>query len=456
MRKNSNQEAVSMKSFNLPSDKDVESVVLGMLLIESTAINAVSSVLTKDVFFNEANAAVYDAIDQVAKDGDVVDMMLVVSKLSKMGKLDEIGGPFYIAQLTSKVAMTTNLLAHALYLKELYMARQLILSGHKIMAMALDRTLDIEDTIYSGIKMLENIAKGMTVGTNTADLRTLSHESMSMYERRKENLLDGRKTGILTGIDKLDNTLLGLKCGQLVILAARPAMGKTAFALNIARTAAMSGHPTVIFSLEMSGVSLSDRMLIAHGDFNAAAFRKGALTDTEEANLSQSVDCLGELPITVDDTSGLQIQQISSVAKNLQRKGKCELVIIDYLQLVRIKSENRNYSREQEVAETTKFAKGMAKSLNVPVVLLSQLSRKCEERQDKTPILSDLRESGSIEQDADIVLMLHRPAYYDRSEEQGMGIVRVAKNRDGRTGDVKFHHNKTLTRFTDYDIPCPF
>lgn len=456
MRKNSNQEAVSMKSFNLPSDKDVESVVLGMLLIESTAINAVSSVLTKDVFFNEANAAVYDAIDQVAKDGDVVDMMLVVSKLSKMGKLDEIGGPFYIAQLTSKVAMTTNLLAHALYLKELYMARQLILSGHKIMAMALDRTLDIEDTTYSGIKMLENIARGMTVGTNTADLRTLSHESMSMYERRKENLLDGRKTGILTGIDKLDNTLLGLKGGQLVILAARPAMGKTAFALNIARTAAMSGHPTVIFSLEMSGVSLSDRMLIAHGDFNAAAFRKGALTDTEEVNLSQSVDCLGDLPITVDDTSGLQIQQISSVAKNLQRKGKCELVIIDYLQLVRIKSENRNYSREQEVAETTKFAKGMAKSLNVPVVLLSQLSRKCEERQDKTPILSDLRESGSIEQDADIVLMLHRPAYYDRSEEQGMGIVRVAKNRDGRTGDVKFHHNKTLTRFTDYDIPCPF
>ena len=445
-----------MKSFNLPSDKDVESVVLGMLLIESTAINAVSSVLTKDVFFNEANAAVYDAIDQVAKDGDVVDMMLVVSKLSKMGKLDEIGGPFYIAQLTSKVAMTTNLLAHALYLKELYMARQLILSGHKIMAMALDRTLDIEDTTYSGIKMLENIARGMTVGTNTADLRTLSHESMSMYERRKENLLDGRKTGILTGIDKLDNTLLGLKGGQLVILAARPAMGKTAFALNIARTAAMSGHPTVIFSLEMSGVSLSDRMLIAHGDFNAAAFRKGALTDTEEANLSQSVDCLGELPITVDDTSGLQIQQISSVAKNLQRKGKCELVIIDYLQLVRIKSENRNYSREQEVAETTKFAKGMAKSLNVPVVLLSQLSRKCEERQDKTPILSDLRESGSIEQDADIVLMLHRPAYYDRSEEQGMGIVRIAKNRDGRTGDVKFHHNKTLTRFTDYDISCPF
>lgn len=445
-----------MKSFNLPSDKDVESAVLGMLLIESTAINAVSSVLTKDVFFNEANAAVYDAIDHVAKDGDVVDMMLVVSKLSKMGKLDEIGGPFYIAQLTSKVAMTTNLLAHALYLKELYMARQLILSGHKIMAMALDRTLDIEDTIYSGIKMLENIARGMTVGLNTADLRTLSHESMSMYEKRKENLLEGRKTGILTGIDKLDNTLLGLKGGQLVILAARPAMGKTAFALNIARTAAMSGHPTVIFSLEMSGVSLSDRMLIAHGDFNAAAFRKGALTDTEEANLSQSVDCLGELPITVDDTSGLQIQQISSVAKNLQRKGKCELVIIDYLQLVRIKSENRNYSREQEVAETTKFAKGMAKSLNVPVVLLSQLSRKCEERQDKTPILSDLRESGSIEQDADIVLMLHRPAYYDRSEEQGMGIVRVAKNRDGRTGDVKFHHNKTLTRFTDYDIPCPF
>lgn len=456
MRKNSNQEAVSMKSFNLPSDKDVESVVLGMLLIESTAINAVSSVLTKDVFFNEANAAVYDAIDQVAKDGDVVDMMLVVSKLSKMGKLDEIGGPFYIAQLTSKVAMTTNLLAHALYLKELYMARQLILSGHKIMAMALDRTLDIEDTTYSGIKMLENIARGMTVGTNTVDLRTLSHESMMMYEKRKENLLEGRKTGILTGIDKLDNALLGLKGGQLVILAARPAMGKTAFALNIARTAAMSGHPTVIFSLEMSGVSLSDRMLIAHGDFNAAAFRKGALTDTEEANLSQSVDCLGELPITVDDTSGLQIQQISSVAKNLQRKGKCELVIIDYLQLVRIKSENRNYSREQEVAETTKFAKGMAKSLNVPVVLLSQLSRKCEERQDKTPILSDLRESGSIEQDADIVLMLHRPAYYDRSEEQGMGIVRVAKNRDGRTGDVKFHHNKTLTRFTDYDIPCPF
>ena len=442
-----------MKNFNLPSDREVESAVLGMLLIESNAINTVSDVLTKEVFFNEANALVFDAIQQVSKDGDVVDMMLVVSKLASMGKLDDIGGPFYIAKLTSEVALTTNLLNHSLYLKDLYMARQLILSGNKIMAMALDRTQDVEDTLYAGIKMLENIASEMTFGANTADLRVLAKESMSMYEKRKENRSEGKKTGILTGIDKLDNTLFGLKGGQLVILAARPAMGKTAFALNIARTAAMSGHPTVIFSLEMSGVSLSDRMLIADGDFNATAFRKGALTEKEEADLSRSVDGLGYLPITVDETSGIQIQQISSIAKNLRRKGKCELVIIDYLQLVKIKSDNKNYSREQEVAETTRFAKGMAKSLNVPVILLSQLSRKCEERQDKTPILSDLRESGSIEQDADIVLMLHRPAYFDRNEEQGMGIVRVAKNRDGRTGDIKFHHNKTLTRFTDYDIP---
>ena len=443
-------------SMRLPSSKEVEETVLGMLMLESHAINSVSDILSEKVFFYENNAAVYEAIRSISEEGNSPDMMLVYARMSKNGKLESVGGPFFLTQLVAKVASSVNIVEHSMYLKQLYIARSLIMASNKIMGMAYDETLDVGDTLYDGIKQLESITGEMMDGTNTADLITLSRKSMELYHERKENRLNGKISGVLTGLSKLDKTIGGLKGGQLVILSARPAMGKTAFALNISMMAARCGYKTAIFSLEMPGTSLADRMLISQGDLNAAAFRSGSLVDREESVLYNAVGELSALPITIEDTSGLSVQQIRSIAKNLQRKGKCDFVVVDYLQLVSMRADNRNYTREQEVSQCSKEFKMLAKQLDVPVLLLSQLSRKCEERNDKTPVLSDLRESGSIEQDADIVLMLHRPEYYDKTEEQGVGVVRIAKQRDGRTGDVKFRYNKSLTRFCDYDMECPF
>lgn len=455
--KKDNKTLSATKSFNkLPGNREIEEAVLGMLMLESHAINAVSDILAKEIFFYEENAIVFEAIKSISDEGKAPDMMLVYAKLVKSGNLDDIGGAFYLTQMVSKVSSSVNLVEHSLYLRQLYIARSLIIAGNKIMGMAYDESLDVEDTLYEGLKLLESISGEMTNGANTADLRILSLRSMELYRERRENLLDGKKTGILTGLEKLDNTLCGLKGGQLIILAARPAMGKTAFALNMAMSAAKAGKKTVIFSLEMSGTSLTDRMLISQGDLSATAFRAGMLAGKDEENLCNAVNDLSSLQITIDDTSGLSISQIKSIAKNLQRKGKCDFIIIDYLQLIDIRSENKNYSREQEVAKCTKEIKQLAKKMNVPIVLLSQLSRKCEERTDKTPILSDLRESGSIEQDSDVVLMLHRPEYYDKNQEQGAGIIRVAKQRDGKTGDIKFKYNRSLTKFSDYDTQCPY
>lgn len=451
------QQATNTKSFDkLPSSKEIEEVVLGMLMIESHAIHEVSDILSERVFFYEQNATIYEAIKSISEEGNAPDMMLVYSRLSKNGKLESVGGPFYLTQLVTKVASSANLVEHSLYLKQLYIARSLVVAGGKIMGMAYDTTLDVEDTLYEGLKMLESITGEITIGANTVDLSALSRKSMELYHERKESRSEGKIMGILTGLSKLDKTVCGLKGGQLVILAARPAMGKTAFALHVAMEAAKSGNNTVVFSLEMPGTSLADRMLISTGDLNAAAFRSGTLVESEEKSLYDAVGSLSQLPITIEDTSGLSVSQIKSIAKNLQRKGKCNFIVIDYLQLIDMKSENKFYSREQEVSQCTRELKMLAKSLDVPVLLLSQLSRKCEERNDKTPILSDLRESGSIEQDADIVLMIHRPEYYDKMEEKGTGIIRIAKHRDGRTGDIKFKYNKSLTKFFDYDIDCPF
>lgn len=443
-------------NYSLPHNEQVEQIVLGMLMLESTAINEVDVLLQPETFYNPAHALIYQAIHAVSQEGNAPDMMLVFSRLNKDNKLNDAGGPFVLAELVGRVASCSNLVEHARYLHQLHLSRMLVMAGQTITAKAFDNSLDVDDTISDSIKLIEDVAAFTTYGCVSVDLRTVVRDSMEMYQRKKANAANGVKSGIPTGLNKLDTILSGLRGQQLIILAARPAMGKTAFALNVAMSAAIAGVPVVIFSLEMPSVSLSDRLIISVGRLNANYYRNARLNETEEVQMCNAVDTLSTLPVTIDDTGGLSIGQIKSRAKNLQRKGKCGMIVIDYLQLIEMQSSNRKYTREQEVTQATKEAKQLAKSLNVPVLLLSQLSRKCEERADKTPILSDLRESGSIEQDADVVLMIHRPEYYDKNEEKGVGVLRIAKQRDGQSGDINFRYNESLTRFADYDTDTPF
>lgn len=446
----------NIQNCKLPQNKQVEQIVLGMLLLESTAINEVGMILSPEVFYYPAHVTIYQSIWDIALEGSAPDMMLVFSRLNKENKLNEVGGPSVLAELTSRVASCSNLIAHSQYLHQLYLARKLVIAGQTITAKAFDSSQDINDIVADSIKLLEDIATATTFNVNSVDLKDAVRKSMSLYQIKKERVASGLKNGILTGLSKLDRVLSGLREQQLIILAARPAMGKTAFALNVAMNAAMSGVPVAVFSLEMSCDSLSDRLIISDGRLNANYYRNAQLNETEESEMCNAVNRLSMLPITIDDTSGLSMSQIKSRAKNLQRKGKCGLVIIDYLQLVDMTSRNRSYNRENEVSQCSKDAKLLAKTLNTPVLLLSQLSRKCEERADKTPLLSDLRESGSIEQDADVVLMIHRPEYYDKKEEKGVGVIRIAKQRNGQTGDINFRYNESLTRFADYETEAPF
>lgn len=440
----------------LPQNKQVEQIVLGMLMLESTAINEVSLILSPEVFYYPEHAVIYQAIRDLALEGNAPDMMLVFNRLNKENKLDEIGGPYVLTELVSRVASCSNLVVHSQYLHQLYLSRKLVMTGQAITAKAFDSSQDIEDAVADSIKLLEEIANATTFNANSVDLRNAVRDSLSLYQIKKERAATGLKSGIPTGLSKLDKVLSGLREQQLIILAARPAMGKTAFALNVAVNAAMSGVPVVIFSLEMSCTSLSDRLIISDGRLNANYYRNARLNEAEESEMCNAVDRLSTLPIVIDDTSGLSISQIKSRAKNLQRKGKCGFIVIDYLQLIQMPSQNRSYTRSDEVTQCTREAKQLAKALNVPVLMLSQLSRKCEERADKTPLLSDLRESGSIEQDSDVVLMIHRPEYYDKNEEKGVGVIRVAKQRDGQSGDIDFRYNESLTRFADYDTEIPF
>lgn len=450
------KQATAMSSFELPHDQKVEEIVLGMLLLEATAINEVDELLTPEVFYYPANQLIYKAIETLHRAGKPLDMMVVATELMKDGRIDEVGGPIYVCQLASLVASTSTLGSHARYLHQLYVSRRLLTVTQQIQAKALNHSLDIEDTLTEALSMLEGVITQTQSNVNTVDLRDVLLKSMDEYYLRSESVKKGRKMGVLTGIHRLDIALAGLRPQQLVIIAARPSMGKTAFALHVARMASLKGNAVAFFSLEMSSVSLSDRMIIASGNLDSELYRQGVLSQAEEHNMEAAAGELQPLPITIDDEGGLSIQQIKNRAKNLKRKGKCDLIIIDYLQLIDVRTGNKSYNREQEVSQCSKEAKQLAKQLDVPVVLLSQLSRECEKRADKTPILSDLRESGSIEQDADVVLMLHRPEYYDKSKPQGEGIIRVAKNRDGRTGDVDFRYNRSMTQFSDMENTIPF
>lgn len=445
-----NIQETTCKTELLPHDDRTEKALIGCLLIESEAISEVVETLTPDVFYNEAMKVIYTSIAELYNEGIKPDLVTVTQKLTKTNNIEKAGGAYELSQLSANVASSTNIGEYAEYLHQLWIARRLAIAGMKITKEALDKSNDIGDTVANTIKEIENIAENTVSKSEATTISSIARQCFDSYQERKQKAKNGQKQGISTGISKLDSVTNGWKPGQLIILAARPAMGKSAMMLHFAKSAALSGIPVVIFSLEMGNESLGDRIIQSTCDIDSARFKSGNLTNTEEDLLWQGVNNLFSLPITTIDASNVNMLKIKMICRNLQRKGKCGLVLIDYLQLIDMRSQNKTYNREQEVSQTSRAAKIMAKELDIPIILLSQLSRQVEGRSDKMPMLSDLRESGAIEQDADIVIFIHRPEYYDKAAEKGYGELRIAKNRDGVTGEIKFGYNENLTQISNY------
>lgn len=450
MEKKQYKQSSSINSeLKLPHNAEVERATIGAMLMEKSAIYEVIDFLKPEMFYDDFHASVYRAILNVEAHSEV-DLITISEELRKENENINL---MRLVDLTDDLASASHVETHARIVYQDYMRRELMLLCAKTLAEANDMSIDVADLIDNHITGIDSISNKTDMG-DTQSISAVARDSYHAYQERAEKARQGEPTGIHTGLKKLDKELHGLQKGAVYILAARPAMGKTAFMLNIARKTARHGNHVVIFSLEMTNRSLADRMVIAESGINASDFRAGKLSQEEFVMMAEAQESISLLPIKVNDSSSMSVQRIKAESKKLKRKDMCDLIMIDYLQLIDTQAKGGR-SRNDEVAALSRSVKIMAKDLDVPVVLLSQLSRDVEKRGDKIPMLSDLRDSGAIEQDADGVLFIHREAYYDIEADKNKAVIRIAKSREGRTGDIEFFVNENITDFRDYDFSQP-
>lgn len=452
-----------------PQSVELEEAVLGALLLEDEAYERVCDVLqTGNAFYKPSHGIIYDAIKRLRLRGSPVDILLVVNELKSIGQLENCGGAYYISQLTNRTASASNIEFHARIIVQNHIKRLLITNSQRVLSLAHQDTADAFDLIAQmGIMQdeIDTIIGGTAHITNMAEL---APGIMTRYNEREAAHSRKEMTGCPTGIEKLDEATNGWQDEDLVILAARPSMGKTAFMLHLAKKAVKSSrYVAMIFSAEMKRELLADRIFQGEAlEVDPSAFRHGRMNAMEKEFASGTVESLKELKIYIDDTSGIKPSQIFSRVKRLQRMvatqmpGKKLIVFVDYIGLM--ESDEKHHNREDEIAKFSRQLKAIAKRSHVPVVALAQMNRQVESRGGtKRPMLSDLRDSGAIEQDADVVMFLHRPEYYGIMEgaggesTKGVGEVIIAKQRNGPIthypGEFAFFYNSTLTHITDPD-----
>jgi replicative DNA helicase len=440
-----------------PQALDLEEAVLGALMLEKNALTAVIEFLRPEHFYAEAHQEIYRAIVELFESSNPVDMRTVVSQLRKSGKLEIIGGAYKIAELTSKVSSAANIEYHSRIVIEMAIKRELIRIASQVHHDAYEDTTDVFDLLDTTESSIFRISDS-NLRKNYDKMSSLVSTAMSELQGRKEHK-DGL-TGIPSGFSELDRMTSGWQRSDLVIIAARPGMGKTAFVVSALRNAALEfNHPVAIFSLEMASMQLVNRMLSAESELDGDKIRRGVLADFEWHQLVNKTSRLSGAPIFIDDTPALSILELRAKCRRLKAEHNIQLIVVDYLQLM--KGDSAAGNREQEIASISRALKSLAKEMSVPVIALSQLSRGVETRGgDKRPQLSDLRESGSIEQDADIVIFLYRPEYYKITEDengmptQGMAEMIIAKHRNGSTGTVRLKFVGRYTKFTDFDLPA--
>ncbi|MBQ3408451.1 MAG: replicative DNA helicase [Clostridia bacterium] len=429
-----------------PHDVEAEQAVLGCMITDKDAVIAAIETLSDEDFYREDNKLIYKAILNLYNRAEPVDIITLKSELSSIGKFDAVGGLEYLAELPEKVPTTSNVDKYIKIVEEKSELRTLIKTANDIITMSYDPTQEVESIMDGAEKKIFSIMqkKNQEGYASIKDILVDSFTELEELYNRKQHV-----TGVPTGFIDLDNRTAGLHNSDLILVAARPAMGKSAFALNIATNAALQANTGVaIFSLEMSKEQMANRILGSVAMVDGNSIRTGRIADDDWIKLATASGELSQTGIVIDDTPGISVMEIRAKCRKLKMEKNIGLVIIDYLQLVQASS--RAGSREQEIAEISRSLKILAKEINVPVIALSQLSRAPEQRPDHRPMLSDLRESGSIEQDADIVMFLYRDDYYNPdTEKKNIAEVIIAKHRAGSTGTVELAWLGNYTKFAN-------
>jgi replicative DNA helicase len=436
-------EAFSTRS--APWSNDAEQAVLGAMLLDQDASLSAAQLLTDDMFYREAHRRLFRAMVALTERRTVIDHVTLRDELIRRGELDSIGGYDYVAELADSVPTAANLEYHAKIVRDKAILRKLIEAATGIITEAYDGHTTASELLDAAESRIFTVSQQRS-DEGFARLKEMLWPTMERIETLQKS---GKAiTGVPSGFTDLDNLTSGFQGGELVIVAARPSMGKTAFVLNIATHAAVEQHGVAIFSLEMSKESLVQRMLTAEARVDSQLVRRGMLRDFDFTKLARAAGVLQQCPVWIDDTPALTLLEMRSKARRLKAENDVRLIVVDYLQLMR--SPEYSDNRVQEISDISRSLKGLAKELGIPVVALSQLSRASEQRGgERKPILSDLRDSGAIEQDADVVMFIHRPEYYDREDEskRGLAEIMLAKHRNGPTGDVHLRFNREYTRF---------
>lgn len=459
-KKGSKMAAVSMVDGGKlqPQAVELEEAVLGAMMLEKNAVNDAIEILAEESFYREAHQKIFTAIKELFADTEPIDILTVTNKLRQKGELDDVGGPYYISQLTNKVASAANIQFHARIIAQKYILRELIRISTDIVREAFDDTTDVFDLLDKAEQNLYKVAEG-NIRKDVSKMQNLMAEAIKQIEEAGKK--DGGLSGVPTGFTNLDRLTGGWQRSDLIIMAGRPGMGKTAFVLSMARNVAVEfQRPVAVFSLEMSSLQLVNRLIASESEISAEKLRKGTLQEHEYHQLHSRINRLSEAPLFIDDTPALSVFELRAKCRRLKAQHGIELIIIDYLQLMTAggDSSKNGGNREQEISTISRSLKGLAKELDVPIIALSQLNRSVETRGgDKRPQLSDLRESGAIEQDADLVTFVYRPEYYNITQDEngestlGVGEIIVAKHRNGGLDNVKLRFISHLAKFDNLE-----
>ncbi len=430
----------------LPANLEAERSILSAILLDNTCLATAIERLRPEDFFLEAHQVVFRAVLDLFNRGQPCDFVTLTEALHRAGALDTVGGPAFVNRLLEFTGTTAGLRHYIDIVREKSLIRQMIRAATEIATEGYDETLDVAEYLDQSEKRLFGVLERDLRGA-AVDIHEVLAETIEKLERRYDR--QERVIGLPTGYDDLDRLLLGLHPSDLVIIAARPSMGKTAFALNVAANVALAGHATVVYSLEMSNEQLAMRLLSAESRVGLQKIRQGLLADTDWPKVTGAVTKLAQAPLAIDDTPGISITELRAKSRRLKLEGRCDLILVDYLQLMR--SGQNGLPREQEIAEISRGLKNLAKELSVPVVALSQLNRELERRENKRPILSDLRESGSIEQDADVILFIYRDEVYNKdTDRRGIAEIVIGKQRNGPTDTLELVFFREITRFDNY------
>ena len=438
-----------------PQAVDLEEAVLGAIMLEKDALTAIIDILKPESFYKEAHRIIYNAIVELFNKSQPVDILTVISQLKSTGELDLIGGAFYISQLTNRVASSANVEYHARIILQKFIQRELIRVSSEIIKDAFEDTTDVFDLLDRAEQNLFAVSE-QNIRRQQGEIHQLMKEAIKDIETARDS--ETKMRGVPSGFVALDRITNGFQRSDLIILASRPGMGKTALALTLARNMAVDHKkPIAFFSLEMSSVQLVTRLISAETQLNSDKLRKGDLQDFEWQQLNTKIRALEDAKIFIDDTPGLSIFELRAKCRRLKAQNDVQMVFVDYLQLM-VGTQDHKGNREQEISQISRSLKALAKELDIPIMAMSQLSRAVETRAgDKKPILSDLRESGAIEQDADIVLFIYRPEYYGLTEDEnensmaGLATISISKHRNGATGDIQLRFIRDFAKFADLD-----